>query len=193
MKKIKLLYLINSLRVGGTEKRVVELLRRLPREKFDPYLCCLVETGFLEQKVREVGVPIFVLGYSGIRINGKIKPLKLFQFPGLFLRLHKFLKKEKFDLMHTFLPISNTIGCTAGRLAGVTHIIASRVFTGEYRNINPLYQPLENFAGRKADIIICNARAVYDDVLKRENVNPDKLRIIHNGIEVERFEGVSAR
>lgn len=188
MNRIKILYLINSLNVGGTEKRVAALLQRLPRDTFNPRLCCLVEAGALEKSVRDAGVEIEVLGYKGVRVNKKLSPIRILQFPGLFLKFHQYLKRERFDLMHTFLPICNTIGAVVGRGAGVPFIIGSRVCLGEYRDANPLYQPIENFASHRTDAVICNSKMVYEDVLKREKIEPEKLKVIYNGVDVDKFD-----
>lgn len=193
MKKIKILFLINSLKVGGTEKRLVAILEKLDKNIFNPYLCCLVETGPLEKRVIDAGIPIKVLGYSGVRVAGKLSPIRFLQFPKIIFKFYKFLKKEKFDILQTFLPISNTIGGIVGKAAGISHIVSSRVCMGEYRDINPFYQPIENYASDKADIIICNAKMVYEDVLKREKIDTKKLRIIYNGVDTNIFEKIDEK
>ena len=53
-------------------------------------------------------------------------PAKTLYNPARFLRLINFLRREKFDVVHTHLPSSNVLGTIAGRLAGKPVISAIR-------------------------------------------------------------------
>ena len=55
---IRLLTLINTLEVGGTEMRLVELARRLPRDRYETHVACMVGAGAYEPRLRKANVPI---------------------------------------------------------------------------------------------------------------------------------------
>lgn len=52
MKKLKLLFLIESLSGGGAEKVLSVLLKHLDKTKFDITLCTIVDTGIYAEEVK---------------------------------------------------------------------------------------------------------------------------------------------
>ena len=45
MKKINIVFLLLSLKVGGTEKHLLNLISNLNKNKFNPVICCLFKLG----------------------------------------------------------------------------------------------------------------------------------------------------
>ena len=86
---MKILHVITSLRTGGAEKLMVDLLPRLKRQGHDVDLLLFdgVETTF-RRMVEDAGIKVFDLGKEG----SVYSPVKL-------LRLIPYLKK--YDIVHT--------------------------------------------------------------------------------------------
>ena len=40
MEKIRILYIIGSLGIGGTERQLIELVKNLDRREYEPLICC---------------------------------------------------------------------------------------------------------------------------------------------------------
>lgn len=184
---IRILTMINTLEVGGTEMRLVELARRLPRDRFEMEIACMVSTGAYEPLVREAGVPIHVIGYLPMREGGRLHSDRVLTLPLMGKRVADLLRRVKPDVFHTFLPNCNVFGAAASALCGFRGLIASRVFTSDYRSINPLYPIIENWAARRAARIVCNCEAVRQETLQREKVDPNKVCVVLNGIDAEKF------
>jgi hypothetical protein len=55
--RIRVLFVIGTLDVGGTERQLVEIASRLDRRRFAPMVCCLSRGGALVEALREAGVP----------------------------------------------------------------------------------------------------------------------------------------
>ena len=114
----KIFYLVDSLNVGGTETQAVELALRIPAAGYDVTLGCLRAQGPLLQRLE--GSPVEVREF---RPEGGVDtPRGIYQL----LRLSWFLKKEKFEIVHTHDLWSNLLGVPAARLAGVRAIVSSR-------------------------------------------------------------------
>jgi len=98
-RKLKILFTIGRLSVGGAEKLLVKQLPVVSKEKFDPYLLTL----FSEQKDSFV---------SEIILNSdhwkKLDFRSLFD-PISWFRVFNFLRKEKFDAVITSLFSANLI------------------------------------------------------------------------------------
>jgi glycosyltransferase involved in cell wall biosynthesis len=189
-KPIHVLHLINSLGRGGAEKRLTEILERLPRDRFAFDVCCLSAGGAFEERVRAAGASVEILGYRGLRRRGKPSLARLRELRRMIRRFRRTVERLRPDVVQTWIPICNYIGGRAlapSRFEGV-RLIASRVFTGEYRDGRPLMRLGENRAARRADWIYCNCEAVRDDTLRREpKLDPAIVRVIRNGVDLERF------
>lgn len=91
MKKLKLLFLIESLSGGGAEKVLSVLLKHLDKTKFDITLCTIVDTGIYAEEVKKYVKYTSVLGnLQKKNLLGKIvyKILYLFNLE-LFPHLQK--------------------------------------------------------------------------------------------------------
>jgi len=57
----RVLYVITELDIGGAERSLCELARRLDRERFAAQVACLTGEGALVEPLRESGVPVHLL------------------------------------------------------------------------------------------------------------------------------------
>jgi glycosyltransferase involved in cell wall biosynthesis len=97
------------------------------------------------------------------------------------------MKRQKFNIVHTYLFSENILGVVAAKLAGVPVIITGRRDTGmlcqgewyhmlAYRLTNPLVTK-----------IVCVSEAVRKVVLEKERVASTKVEVIYNGVDVAAF------
>ena len=91
-KAVKLLLLVNTLRVGGTERNVAELCRSIDRSRFRPEVWVLKGGGEYEQSVRESGVTVHNLNRQWAHD------------PVFALRTARSIAKADVDIVHAFLP-----------------------------------------------------------------------------------------
>jgi glycosyltransferase involved in cell wall biosynthesis len=66
-------------------------------------------------------------------------------------------------------------------------IVCSRLSLGNYRDEKPIFARLEDFTDRFFTLIHCKSQGIRDDVMRREPVDPDDLRVIYNGINTDAF------
>lgn len=183
MKKIKILYLIGTLDVGGAERHLVEVVRRLDRTAFRPSVCTLSPGGALAAEVEAAGVPVRVVDFRGLLRNPLRGPAVVDRISVLI----RFMRREKFDIVHGYLFHAYILAAFAGRMAGVPRIVASRRSLSFFKKGKPHYFFAERLANRWTDVIIPNSEAVRRDVLKHENVRPDKIVVIPNGIDADAY------
>jgi glycosyltransferase involved in cell wall biosynthesis len=134
----------------------------------------------IENFVKERGYP-----YKRIPINGKI---------GLILAVLKsipFLLKNKTDIIHCQLLISNVVGLFAGLLTGVK----KRIFTRHHSIANHEDSPKAVFIDKiinfLATDIVSICKNVDDVLINKEHVNPKKIHTINHGFLFEEYENVS--
>src|SRR5215475_3942606 len=89
----KVFYFVDSLEVGGTETQAVELALRMPTNAYEVTLGCLRVKGPLLEKLKGSAVATREFHPKG----GLDSPAGLYQLA----RLTSFLRREKFEVVHT--------------------------------------------------------------------------------------------
>jgi len=105
--------------------------------------------------------------------------------------LTDYLKREKFDVIHTHSSKAGIIGRIAGRKAKVpmvVHTIHGLAF-GPYDSFlkNQLYIRAERFAARRCDRIYAVAQAMIDQCLNAKIGRPEQFKVVYSGMELDRF------
>ncbi len=189
----RIMHFINSLGMGGAEKRLTEIVERLAGPDFFFRVVCLSRTGHYEARVRGAGAGIDALGYRGLWQGWLPRPLEPWR---MARRLRRCIADFVPDALHSWLPIGNVVAAAALRPARFRSValIQSRVFTGEYRVRSRPIAWAERWAAKRADLIYCNSQAVLDDVGQREPyVRASQLRLVRNGVDVARFRPCADR
>ena len=179
----KVFYLLDSLNVGGTETQAVELARRLDPAHYDVTLGCLLAKGPLLEKLQGTAVQVEEFHpKGGIDSAGGVYQL---------LRLTTFLRRGRFDVVHTHDLWSNLMGVPAARMAGIPAIISSRRDLGHldwYESGRRVWlRRIQNLS----NVVLANANPIRDSLIKDDGFAPEKVRVIHNGVDVERFSSGS--
>jgi glycosyltransferase involved in cell wall biosynthesis len=172
-RKIRILYIIDKLVCAGTQKQLIELLKGIDRSRYEPAVCCLLFEGQWANKVRELGIPIHVLGLK------KIYGLKALH---RFLRLIRLIKRGRYDIVHNFLFAANVFGTLAAKFARTRVVMNSRRQAG-YWNENP-NRLVWRFVNKYSDCVIANSENVKSFIASNEGIDADKILVIHNGMEI---------
>ncbi len=176
MDRVKILYTVTWMEVGGSQTHLLQVLRLLDRDRFAPALCCLTGQGALLELARQTGVPVID---GGLR-NG-------FRSPRAFAgaaRLAALMRRERFDVVHNYLLRANVVGSIAARVARVPVVLGSKRGCHERRGLELIGARLSN---RLADCVTANAEAVREFVHENESCPREKMTVIPSGIDTERF------
>jgi glycosyltransferase involved in cell wall biosynthesis len=176
----RVFHLLDSLNVGGTETQAVELALRMADAQHAITIGCLHAQGPLLERLKDS--PVRVREFHPL--GGLDSPRGIYQLA----RLAAFLRREKFDVMHAHDLWSNLMGVPAARLAGVPAIISSRRdlahfdwYQGRKRTWLRRIQNLSN-------IVLANATPIRDALIAEDGFAPEKLRVIHNGVDTQKFQ-----
>ncbi len=175
----KVFYLLDSLNVGGTEVQAVELAIRLNPARYDVTLGCLRARGPLLERFK--GTPVSIQEFYPK--GGFDSPRGIYQM----FRLARFLRRGRFQIMHAHDLYANLLGIPAAFLARVPVIISSQRDLGHlelYKSRRRIWlRRLQNLS----TVVLTNANAVRDAVLAEDHFAPTKVRVIHNGVDLEKF------
>jgi glycosyltransferase involved in cell wall biosynthesis len=175
---MKVLHLINTLSTGGAEMHLLTLCRYLKRRNVEIVVACLREQ---------------VKGSRSLRLDFEKEDIRVInlqadsRYDSLFLgKIVRVLREERPDILHTHLPRADFAGAFARvfhpGLVWVcsVHAIYSEDWAGRWS------LPLFNLLWRRADVMLCISHAVRDWLVGR-GMPPHKARVIHYGIEPEKF------
>jgi glycosyltransferase involved in cell wall biosynthesis len=175
--RVLIAHLVNCLGIGGTERQLVEQLRLLDRDVFAADLSCLLKVGELLADVRALGLEPAEFNLRGTLLQ----PNTVWQIAKLGRRLRE--KRARLLQAHDFY--SNVIGAAAARMAGIPCIV-SRRDTGAW--IDWKRERLLAGITRRAPFVLCNAYAIRDQLVHDEGVDPAKIAVVHNGLDVPGFD-----
>lgn len=179
-KKIKVLYIYPSLRIGGAEElRFLALKNMKNRECYDIKICCIEEIGEIGEKIRGLGIEVFCLNKSS-------KPYNL----EATFSLIRYLLKNKFDIVHTSLFNSNFHGRISAFLTGVPIVISEEHSEHyQYRSLKFLpYIWSDRILSIFTDKIICCSRNLMNSIAKLEKIPSDKLFLLLNTFNAEKLK-----
>ena len=175
----KVFYLLDSLNVGGTEVQAVELATRLNPELYDVTLGCLRAQGPLLERLQGSGVSICEFYPKG-GVDSVHGILQMF-------RLAMFLRRGRFQIVHTHDLRANLLGIPAAAIARVPVIVSSQPDLGHL----DLYKSRRRVWLRRiqklSTALLTNANSVREVVLVEDHFSPERVRVIHNGVDLDRF------
>jgi glycosyltransferase involved in cell wall biosynthesis len=103
---LRITHIITGLSTGGAEMMLYKLLAHLDRERYSCDVISLTSGGSVEQKIRNLGLPVKILGMR----PGFPDPLAIFRLAG-------WLRHAPPDLVQTWMYHADLVGGLAARLA----------------------------------------------------------------------------
>jgi glycosyltransferase involved in cell wall biosynthesis len=164
---------IGQLGAGGAERQLYELVSGIDRARFHCVVYCLSD------RVSPYGPMIEEAGLA-LRALPRRHHFELTRL----LTLAAALRKDRIELVHSFLFIANAYAWAARRLAGVPRLVTSA------RNCKDVGQPrqwVNHLAFRDSDAVVCNGEAVRSFVIQRYAAPAGRTVVIYNGVDLGRF------
>jgi L-malate glycosyltransferase len=158
---------------GGTQRQLIELLKRIDRQRFRIHPVCFHDDGPWTSRVAELGDPI-----TRFPIHGFRQPATVHQL----LRFARWCREHDIAVVHAWEIYSNIFGLPGAALAGVPLRIGSRRGLGG----PPAVRRLQTLACRAAHRMVANSRAAASQLIA-QGVPAGHIDIIPNGIDLSMF------
>lgn len=181
---VAVLHLAHRFYVGGSERQFIERLRAHP-EGFDPLVGCFELSGGNLADLKALHLPppqVFPL-------RGMVRLATVRQIA----RLAGFIRRSRVQIVHgTDFP-SNLLGLLAARLTGAKMVV-SRVDLGHLRpGFGRWHRRVEQWLSGAADAVCANAEAVRQLCISEEGARPERVFVVPNGLDLERFDALAAQ
>jgi glycosyltransferase involved in cell wall biosynthesis len=177
---VRVVYIAHAFQVGGAEEMVLNLVRRLPRDRFEPHVCCIHEAGPIGEEIQRTGTPVTVLGLTpGMRQPAAVDGIR------------RYLRRTKPDLVHTFLLTASLYGRLAAILARVPVIIGSEVNVYARKRRRHIW--LERALMSYTDCVVVSAESVREFYIRQIHADPAKVAVIYNAVDWDQIQTTKDR
>jgi len=177
-KPLRLLHIVKNLPTGGIQRQLLELLRRYDRKRVLPLVCSIKDKGQIGMEIETLGVEVICLD----------RPKEGFDLFAL-IDLYKLIKEREIQIVRTHSFKANLHGIIAARMAGVPCIVASVHNVYEKERERNFGRRISNRClSNYADKIVAVSNAVKSDIMKYDGIAGEKVEIIYNGIDIDKFK-----
>ena len=158
---------------------LVKLVSASDRRKVSHSVVSMTGEDSLGKCIKEAGIPLFTLGMK--RGRPSLRSL---------IRFVRILKKEKPDVLQTWLYHADLFGLIAGKLAGVRRIFwnvrCSDMEMTHYSRLSSWLVPILARLSSLPEMVIVNSEAGREQHILR-GYSPKSWRVIFNGFDLEEF------
>ena len=185
--KVRLLWLIDSLAVGGAEALILPFAQQLVHTRFSLTVCALqsIEGSEIERQLREQGIEVLHVGARNLRDRAA------------FERLVALVRERQIALIHAHLTYASIWAALVTRRTGVPSVCSLHVApsatrqltnTVRHRLATDVRDWIMRFAlNRWATMVVTVSAALQDEYVRR-GLNRAKTHVVHNGIDVAKFD-----
>jgi glycosyltransferase involved in cell wall biosynthesis len=178
---VRIAYCVDTMQVGGTELNALRTIECIDRSRFDISVISLQPDGPLAERYRAAGVTV-----HPYRLKSLYAPDTLRQG----LRLMRWLRRERIEILHCHDLYANLFAAPWGRMAGVRAVITSRRWLE-----CPADRQLEianRFVYRVGHWALANSPAVARTLVNMDRVSPNKVLTVSNFVGDAAFEPLPA-
>lgn len=187
MKKLKVLHIITRLDKGGSAENTFLTITGLNQINYSVTLL----SGPVAPPDQERRRQVEEYGIQYIYIPKLVRNIHFINDLKTLITIYNFLRREKFDIVHTHTSKAGLLGRLAAKIAGVPIIIHTphgHVFFGYFGRLKTnIFILLEKLASRMTDIIITLTNSEKEDYLKYRIAPEHKFTVIYSGVDLNRF------
>lgn len=171
-KPIRIAHIVGNLETGGTQTLLIEIMRRLDRGRFDPYLIHLKNPNHFEKQISE-------RGWECVKIRAsrsyRVQELR---------RLAAELASRQTQLVHTHSDFANFAGRAAAIYGQIPHTVVHYQNTYEHR-MGETFRQMEALLAPRTDAFIACSRGVRDYLAENLDLAGRPVELMQNAVDLE--------
>jgi len=170
---MRILFFTESLRSGGKERRLLELIRYLNGKPGYELLLVLTEEEIHYKYAHDLNIEIKVLRRKHLRKD-----------PTIFFKFYNLCKEFKPDIIHTWGSMLAFYAIPVSMLQRIPHVNGHIADAPVHLHKLSFHYLITKIGFRFSDIVLSNSQAG----LRSYKVSGSKCRVIYNGLDLERFD-----
>ena len=178
--RIHIAYLIDTIscNTSGTEKQLLEVIKRMNKNEFSPHLICLRGSDWLNQQT--MPCPLFILDYEGFLKWNILEVVK---------KLRRLIAEKEIQIIQTFFEDSIFITWLSTKFNKRRLVLLSsrRDMGLDRQNMiwyHKLFAIMRPFVNKDYDGIVANSQRIKEFVIKREKAIPERIEVVYNGVDI---------
>src|SRR3972149_10071928 len=171
--RIKILHVSKATGIAGSENHLLSLLPRLDRSKYEVTFMILIEQD------KPLDDYFHMFEQKGIKTKRLI--IRRDVDPKCLWEMYLFIRRNRFDIVHTHLVHADLYGTLAAKMAGVKYIISTKHGYNEFR-YNKFYAMLDRINSYLQYKIITISQWLEKFSKEIEKINPNKMGTIYYGL-----------
>ncbi len=171
----RIVHVAFGLDMGGLERLLLEIAEHTDPQIQQLFFISLGSVGTVGLELRRMGWPVVCLH----RPNG-IRPSLILSLARIFHGIHP-------TVVHTHDARALIYGAPAARMVGIRRVIHTQ--HGQNLGMTPRRLRLMRYAAKLAQNYVCVSQDAYD-IAASQGIPRDRLRVVYNGISVERLKSV---
>lgn len=165
----KLLVVSDEMEIGGSQRQITYLLSGLDRKQWQPELVFFRNESFLVEELRAQGITVHHVPKRG-RLD-----------PGFLLAYSRFLRRQRYDLVHAFSLTAELWTLLAGALTLRRLPLVASV-RGLYLAESENFWRLKRLVISRSAAVIANARAGAAAAAQRAGIALSGIDVVPNGL-----------
>ena len=178
-RRLRVLYLIDSLGPGGAEQLLAAYLPRLMERGVDPVVAVLKERegNPVASVIEAAGIPVQSLGIRRMRERTAYR------------RVAEVVAATAPDVVHTQLELSNTLGTIAASRLGIPSLSTIHTLDrpAPWSRDSVRFRLMAGVLRRRADLVIAVSASARIHFLGRSRARAEQVTTIRNGIDLGAF------
>ena len=175
---VNVLRVVIGLNQGGVQQGVLNLCRSVPAERFRLIACAIENGGAIAKEIEQLGVEVIILGF-------KRQPWKTIR------ALVRVMREKNIHILHASSYHPSLYARIAAIIAGVPVRISYEHVV--FDNRRPVRIFLNRILAGSTHAFTAVGEAVAAQVRDWYSYDKKKVRVIHNGVDVDRFKPVLDR
>ena len=173
-RRIRVVFCLDSLGVGGTEMNAVKVAERLDRNRFDLSVACFRGDGALRPRFDAAGIPVRVFPVRSLYGASAVREGWAFA---------RFLRREHVDVVHAHDRYANVFAAPWARLAGTPALITSK----RWNSISRVHSAGNRLAFALSHRVLGNSSRVGQSLVETEGVPQRRVVVIPNFVDDDAF------
>ena len=185
-RRLRIAYVVAALRPGGAERQMLALAERLPKDLFQVSFLVLSGPAEYDELGATAGATIRYVGAAPAADESTpSKVLRRIYKTATFVRI---ARQGRYDIIDAWLYPSDILAAVTRPLTRVSVVMSGRRNLDPHESFGRIGGIVDSIADRLTDVVVANSTAAADYALAHERLDPAKVRIIRNGVELPSME-----
>ncbi len=170
-RKIRVLFISDEMEVGGTQRQIVHIAKGLDRNLFEPTVAYFCNRSFLVDDLEQAGIPAIEI------------PKRSRVDPAFVVRLARFMRDGRFDMVHCFSFTGEMWGAVARRFVPAARrpVLITSV-RNKYDWYTPLQWRIKRWASLESSTVVANSRAGGEHARDQMRLDSAAVEVVYNGV-----------